>query len=65
MSGVVFHPLAILSKQMDIDRYEHLPLKGASVNRVFVHLDNEPEPTGQRAIVSRLLSPFENRHFIN
>ena len=35
------------------------------MNRVSVRLDNEPEPTWQRAISSRLLSPFGNRHFSN
>jgi hypothetical protein len=33
------------------------------VNRVFVRLGNEPVPTGQRDIGTRLLSPFENRQF--
>ena len=47
-------------------RYEHLPFfKRAGVNRVYVRLNNEPEPTRQRAIGSRLLSPFGNRHFSN
>ena len=47
-------------------RYEHLPFfQRAGVNRVSIPLDNEPKPTGQRAIVSRLLSPFGNRHFSN
>ena len=50
---------------LKIDMNTCLLLRGAGVNRVFVRLDNEPEPTGQRAIVSRLLSPFGNRHFSN
>ena len=33
------------------------------MNGVSVRLDNEPKPTGQRAISSRLLFPFGNRHF--
>jgi hypothetical protein len=45
MSGVVFHPLAIRSKHIDIDRYEHMHLKGAGLNRVYVRLNNEPKPT--------------------
>ena len=42
---------------MDRYRYERLPFSGAGVNRVSVRLDNEPVPTGQRVISSRLLSP--------
>ena len=33
--------------------------------RVYVRLDNEPVPTGQRDIGTRLLSSYENRHFSN
>jgi hypothetical protein len=35
------------------------------VNIVSVRLDNEPMPTGQRNIGTRLLSPSGNRHFSN
>jgi hypothetical protein len=31
------------------------------MDKVFVHLDNEPMPTGQRDIGTRLLSPFKDR----
>ena len=33
------------------------------MNRVYVRLGNEPMPARQRSIGTRLLSPFENRHF--
>ena len=48
-----------LGSKIDINT---CPFSGAGVNRVFVRLEKEPEPTGQRAIVARLLSPFEDRH---
>ena len=48
-----------LGSKIDINT---CPLSGAGVNRVSVRLEKEPEPTGQRAIVARLLSPFEDRH---
>jgi hypothetical protein len=35
------------------------------VNKVFVRLGNEPMPTTQRDIDTRLLPPSENRHFSN
>ena len=35
------------------------------MNRVYVRLGNEPMPTMQRSVGTRLLSPFENRHFNN
>ena len=35
------------------------------MNIVFVRLDNEPVPTGQRDIGTRLLSPSKDRHFSN
>ncbi len=44
------------------NRYELEPFFKAGVNRVYVHLDNEPMPTGQRVIGTKLLSPCENRH---
>ena len=47
------------------NRYELEPFFKAGVNRVYVHLDNEPMPTGQRVIGARLLSLFRNRHFNN
>jgi len=51
------------SKKLQIDRYELRSLYKAGMNKVSVHLNNEPVSTGQRAIGARLLSPFENRHY--
>ena len=47
-----------------IDRKTHASFE-AGVNRVYVRLGNEPMPTMQRSVGTRLLSPFENRHFNN
>jgi len=44
-----------------IDRYELRSSLEAIVNKVSIRLDNEPVPTGQRAIGARLLSPLGNR----
>ena len=33
------------------------------MNRVYVRLDNEPMPVEQRDVGTRLLFPYENRHF--
>ena len=35
------------------------------MNRVSVRIGKEPLPTGQRDFVTRLLPPFESRHFSN
>ena len=37
----------------------------AGVNRLSLRLGNEPVPTGQRCVGTRLLSPFKNRHSSN
>jgi hypothetical protein len=56
-----WHPKSLF---LNVDRYERLPF-WVGVNGVSVCLDIESVPTGQRANVSRLLSPFGNRHFSN
>ena len=52
-----------MSPTREIERNSSPHLE-AGVNKVYVRLDSELVPTGQRATNARLLAPFENIHYI-
>jgi len=64
--GRFVYPINTFPTYNTPDRYELRSSLEGGVNKVSVRLDNEPVPTGQRAIGARLvLSPLGNRHYCN
>ena len=68
MKCLFVSPLDLCPRDIGIGVKNYFPLSRVDtmggVNKVYVRLDNEPVPTRQRAIGARLLSYFENKHFV-